>query len=57
MLTILVGISLVMLTYAVYVGVVVVVFHSFVAAALYLASLLCGAYWAAFRQHEKRSGN
>jgi 1-acyl-sn-glycerol-3-phosphate acyltransferase len=57
MLTILVGISLVMLTYAVYVGVVAVVFHSFVAAALYLASLLCGAYWAAFRQHEKRSDN
>jgi 1-acyl-sn-glycerol-3-phosphate acyltransferase len=53
MLTILFGISMVLVTYAVYVAVVALVFHSFVAAALYLASLLCGAYWAAFRQHEK----
>jgi hypothetical protein len=53
MLTILFGIALVILTYAVHVAIVGILLHSLLAAVLYLASLLCGAYWAAFRQHEK----
>ena len=52
MLTILFGIALVILTYVVHVAIVSILLHSFLAALLYLASLLCGAYWAAFRQHE-----
>jgi 1-acyl-sn-glycerol-3-phosphate acyltransferase len=54
MLTILFGVCLVILTYAIHVVVIGILLHSYVAAVLYLASLLCGAYWAAFRQHEKR---
>jgi 1-acyl-sn-glycerol-3-phosphate acyltransferase len=54
MLTILFGIALVIVTYAVHVAIVGVLLHSFLAAVLYLASLVCGAYWAAFRQHERQ---
>jgi 1-acyl-sn-glycerol-3-phosphate acyltransferase len=54
MLTILFGIALVIVTYAIHVAVVGVLLHSFLAAVLYLASLVCGAYWAAFRQHERK---
>jgi 1-acyl-sn-glycerol-3-phosphate acyltransferase len=54
MLTILFGIALVILTYAIHVAIVGVLLHSFLAAVLYLASLICGAYWAAFRQHERQ---
>lgn len=55
MLTILFAIALVTFTYAVHVAIIGILLHSFLAALLYLASLLLGAYWAAFRQHEKHS--
>jgi 1-acyl-sn-glycerol-3-phosphate acyltransferase len=53
MLTILFGLTFVLLTYAIQIAVVGLLLHSFVAARLYLASLVCGAYWAAFRQYDR----
>jgi 1-acyl-sn-glycerol-3-phosphate acyltransferase len=53
MLTILFGISLVVLTYTIQVAVVGILLRSFFVALLYLGSLLCGAYWAAFRQYDR----
>jgi 1-acyl-sn-glycerol-3-phosphate acyltransferase len=48
MLTIMFGIGLVLLTYAVHLTIVGVLSHSAVLVALYLVTLVSGAYWAAF---------
>jgi 1-acyl-sn-glycerol-3-phosphate acyltransferase len=53
MLTILFGLTFVLLTYAIQVAAAGLVLHSFAAALLYLVTLLCGAYWAAFRQYDR----
>lgn len=54
MLTILFGIGLVLLTYAIHVTIVGALAHSIWIAGIYLISLLAGAYWAAFEQHPRR---
>jgi 1-acyl-sn-glycerol-3-phosphate acyltransferase len=54
MLTILFGIGLVLVTYAVHLTIVGMVVHSFLFGCLYLAGLLVGAYWAAFQHHPRR---
>ncbi len=54
MQTILFGIGFVLLTYAVHLTILGVLIHSFWISSLYLASLLGGAYWAAFEQHPRR---
>lgn len=54
MLTIMFGIAFVLVTYAVHLAIVGVLVHSFWITCLYLASLLSGAYWAAFEQHLRR---
>jgi hypothetical protein len=53
MLTILFGIMLVLLTYAIHLIVLGAIVHTFWVEALYLVSLLCGAYWAAFQPHRQ----
>ena len=54
MLTILFGIGLVLLTYAIHLTIVGALANSIWIAGLYLISLLAGAYWAAFEQHPRR---
>jgi 1-acyl-sn-glycerol-3-phosphate acyltransferase len=54
MLTIMFGIGFVLVTYAVHLTIVGALVHSFWISCLYLASLLSGAYWAAFEQHPRR---
>jgi 1-acyl-sn-glycerol-3-phosphate acyltransferase len=54
MLTILFGIGLVLLTYAIQFAIVGVVAHSVWIGCVYLAGLLLGAYWAAFEPHPRR---
>jgi 1-acyl-sn-glycerol-3-phosphate acyltransferase len=54
MLTIMFGIGFVLLTYAIHLTILGVLIHSFWISFLYLASLLSGAYWAAFEQHPRR---
>jgi 1-acyl-sn-glycerol-3-phosphate acyltransferase len=54
MLTIIFGIGLVLLTYAVHLTIVGVVTHSVWIDGFYLAGLLSGAYWAAFQRHPRR---
>lgn len=54
MLTIMFGIGLVLLTYVLQVAVVGVLAHSFWISSLYLASLVSGAYWAAFEKNPQR---
>ncbi|MEP6549926.1 MAG: 1-acyl-sn-glycerol-3-phosphate acyltransferase [Gemmatimonadales bacterium] len=54
MLTIVFGLGLVLLTYAIHLAIVGAIVHSFWISALYLAGLLSGAYWAAFEQHPRR---
>lgn len=54
MLTILFGIGLVLLTYAIHLAIVGALAHSIWIAGIYLISLLAGAYWAAFEQHPRR---
>ncbi|HMI48972.1 MAG TPA: lysophospholipid acyltransferase family protein [Gemmatimonadaceae bacterium] len=54
MLTIMFGIGLVLLTYAIHLAVLGMLVHSFWIGCLYLATLLSGAYWAAFEQHPRR---
>ena len=54
MFTIVIGVGLVLVTYAIYLAVVGTVAHSFWIALLLLASLLVGAHWAAFEAHTKR---
>jgi 1-acyl-sn-glycerol-3-phosphate acyltransferase len=54
MLTILFGVGLVLLTYIIHLTIVGVLAHSIWITAIYLVSLLTGAYWAAFEQHPRR---
>jgi 1-acyl-sn-glycerol-3-phosphate acyltransferase len=54
MLTILFGIGLVLVTYAIHLTIVGALGHSVWIDFLYLAGLLTGAYWAAFEQHPRR---
>lgn len=54
MLTIMFGIGLVLLTYAIQLTILGTLVHSFWLSTLYLASLLGGAYWAAFERHPRR---
>ena len=54
MLTILFGIGLVLVTYAVHLTIVGVLAHSVWVGAIYLIGLLIGAYWAAFEPHPRR---
>lgn len=54
MLTIMFGVGLVLLTYALQVAIVGVLAHSFLLSSAYLASLVSGAYWAAFEKHPQR---
>jgi 1-acyl-sn-glycerol-3-phosphate acyltransferase len=51
MLTMIFGIGLVLLTYVLQIAVVGTLVRSFWISSLYLASLLVGAYWAAFEKH------
>jgi 1-acyl-sn-glycerol-3-phosphate acyltransferase len=53
MLTMMFGITLVLLTYVIQIAVVGALLHSFWISCLYLASLLTGAYWAAFEKHPR----
>jgi 1-acyl-sn-glycerol-3-phosphate acyltransferase len=54
MLTILFGIGLVLVTYAVHLTIVGALGHSIWLDLVYLIGLLTGAYWAAFEQHPRR---
>lgn len=54
MLTIMFGIGFVLLTYAIHLTILGMLVHSFWVGCLYLATLLSGAYWAAFEQHPRR---
>jgi hypothetical protein len=49
MLTMLFGIGLVLLSYSIHLIIVGLIAHSILIDLLYLASLLCGAHWAAFQ--------
>lgn len=53
MFTIVIGIALVLVTYAIHLTVIGTVAHSLWIAAAYLAALLIGAHWAAFEPHLK----
>jgi hypothetical protein len=54
MFTIIIGIGLVLVTYAIQLTLVGTLVHSFLIASLYLVALLAGAHWAAFEPHLKR---
>ena len=54
MLTILFGVALVLMTYVIHLTLIGLIAHSFLIGCLYLASLVSGAYWAAFQQHPRR---
>jgi 1-acyl-sn-glycerol-3-phosphate acyltransferase len=54
MLTILFGIGLVLVTYAIHLAIVGAIAHSLWVGVGYLAGLLIGAYWAAFEPHPRR---
>jgi 1-acyl-sn-glycerol-3-phosphate acyltransferase len=54
MLTIMFGIGFVLLTYTIHLAILGMLVHSFWIGSLYLATLLSGAYWAAFEQHPRR---
>ena len=54
MLTILFGIGLVLVTYAIHLAIVGAIAHSVWVGCVYLAGLLIGAYWAAFEPHPRR---
>ena len=54
MLTILFGIGLVLITYAIHLTVVGALGHSLWIDLIYLMGLLTGAYWAAFEPHPRR---
>jgi 1-acyl-sn-glycerol-3-phosphate acyltransferase len=53
MVTIVVGTGLVLLTYTIHFAVVDALVHSLWVSALYVASLLVGAYWTAFKDHRR----
>ena len=54
MLTILFGIGLVLVTYAIHLTIIGALGHSIWIDFIYLLGLLTGAYWAAFEQHPRR---
>ena len=54
MLTIVFGIGLVLLTYAIHLTIVGAITHSFWIDGLYFGGLLGGAYWAAFQRHPRQ---
>ena len=54
MFTIVIGIGLVLATYAIYLAIAGALIHSFWIAPLSLIALLVGAHWAAFEPHIKR---
>ena len=54
MFTIMFGLGLVLVTYAVHLSVIGALVHSLPVVGLYLGSLVIGAYWAAFEQHPRR---
>lgn len=54
MFTIVIGVGLVLITYAIQLTLVGTLVHSFWIASLYLVALLAGAHWAAFEPHLKR---
>ncbi|HJQ11295.1 MAG TPA: lysophospholipid acyltransferase family protein [Gemmatimonadaceae bacterium] len=54
MFTIVIGVGLVLATYAIHLAVVGSMSHSFWTVSLYLIALLTGAHWAAFEPHVKR---
>ena len=51
MLTIVIGAALVLVTYAVHFAIVNALVHSIWISSLYVATLLAGAYWTAFKDH------
>jgi 1-acyl-sn-glycerol-3-phosphate acyltransferase len=53
MVTIVAGTGLVLLTYAIHFAVVDTLVHSLWVSTLYVASLLVGAYWTAFKDHRR----
>ncbi|MFN2635504.1 MAG: lysophospholipid acyltransferase family protein [Gemmatimonadaceae bacterium] len=53
MFTILFGLGLVLLTYAVHLTIIEVLLHSVLVGCLYLATLIGGAYWAAFESRPR----
>lgn len=54
MFTIVIGVGLVLATYAIYLAVIGAIAHSFWITLLLLAALLLGAHWAAFEPHVNR---
>ena len=54
MFTIVIGVGLVLVTYAIHLTLIGTLVHSFWIASLYLITLLAGAHWAAFEPHLKR---
>lgn len=54
MFTIVIGVGLVLATYAIYLAVIGAIVHSFWIALFLLPTLLVGAHWAAFEPHLKR---
>jgi 1-acyl-sn-glycerol-3-phosphate acyltransferase len=54
MLTLIFGVGFVLMTYAIHLTIVGALVHSFWVSTLYLATLLSGAYWAAFEGHPRR---
>jgi hypothetical protein len=57
MLTIVFGIGMVLLTYAIHLTIVGAITHSFWIDTVYLGGLLGGAYCAAFQQHLRQGQN
>jgi 1-acyl-sn-glycerol-3-phosphate acyltransferase len=53
MLTIVIGFGFVLLTYAIHFAVVDALVHSILITGLYIATLMVGAYWTAFRNHPR----
>lgn len=53
MLTMLLGIGFVLVSYVVHLTLVGLIAHSFLAVCLYLIALVSGAYWAAFQRHPR----
>ena len=51
MFTVIIGVALVLVTYAIHLAVIGALAHSFWITAVYLVALIAGAYWAAFEPH------
>jgi hypothetical protein len=54
MFTIMFGLGLVLVTYAIHLAVIGALVHSLPIVGLYLGSLVIGAYWAAFEEHPRQ---